>query len=144
MSEIDELAVSLPDIFGHVTFCDDIRVEASNKLIAIGIYLGRMNVFSGFPAQLRSFAMLIEYRERFETRTAPLTIEVFFPGMEKPVFQAEVESEQFRRSQMCPGKKTRPPTEAAFPWPRPSMRSTEVVGTQGYGPDTARLHERPI
>lgn len=76
---------TLPDVFGAVIFCDDLRIEITHKIMAIGIYNTAMQVGGPFPFALRSFAMLITYSERIGTQKDPVTIEVLFPGSNEPV-----------------------------------------------------------
>jgi hypothetical protein len=95
MSEND-FAHTLPDVFGFTIFCDDVRFENTNKVIAVGIYFGGMNVNVDFPAQIKSFAMIVSYSERVGVRSAPLEIEVLFPGEEQPVLKMPISQEQLR------------------------------------------------
>jgi hypothetical protein len=96
MSIDDNFADTMPDIFGSTIFCDDIRFENTNKLIAIGIYNSGVQIGGSFPFQMKSFAMLINYSERIGTQTEQVKIQVFFPSIADPLIEVQLPSEQFR------------------------------------------------
>jgi hypothetical protein len=96
MEDIESYADTMPDMFGLVFFCDDLRFENNGKVLAIGMYPGVMYVQGNFPFTLRSFAIFIQYAERIGTHTDDVKIQVLFPGLEVPFAEFDVPGNQLR------------------------------------------------
>lgn len=82
----------LPDIFGHVIFCDDIRQEdGTGKAFYIGVYLAGMFVHSGFPVTLPSFAIAVSVSQRKKIFNPKVGLRIFLPG--DPDTEASIQAE---------------------------------------------------
>lgn len=84
-----------PDIFGHATFCDDIRFEADGKITFVGTYTGTMFVRGAFPATLPKFGIFIEFRQRRSVFDPNLSIRVFMPDDTDEKASIEVDAKEF-------------------------------------------------
>jgi hypothetical protein len=82
--------------FGYTIFCDDIRQESNGKLIYLGVYQTDMTIFGTFPAILPTFTMMIRYNERRTDSGDPVTIKIFVPGNDQPVFQVTIDTATMR------------------------------------------------
>lgn len=80
---------------GSAVFCDDVRYEANGKQLFIGVYAGEMIISPGFPATLPTFSVVVRYQERRAESYVPVTIKIFIPGDDEPIFTATVPPEQF-------------------------------------------------
>jgi hypothetical protein len=69
-----------PIAFGHVTFCDDIRLEQGGKVTLVGVYPNSMFVHGQFPFQLPKFGMLVSYSQRLDAPRGPVELQIFLPG----------------------------------------------------------------
>ncbi len=72
--------IDLPDVFGSTIFCDDTRMEASGKLIHIGVYQGVMSIHVPFPVSLPTFSFAISLAQRVSVFDPKITYRVFLPG----------------------------------------------------------------
>lgn len=72
--------VDLPDIFGSVIFCDDIRIEQSGKFIYVGVYQGVMLVHTEFPIKLPKFGVAVSIMQRVELFVPSIKLAIFLPG----------------------------------------------------------------
>jgi hypothetical protein len=68
-----------PDLFGHVTFCDDIRFEADGKVNFIGTYRGTIFIHVPFPASLPKFYIGVFFAQQRELFDANLSIWIYLP-----------------------------------------------------------------
>jgi hypothetical protein len=72
--------VERPGIFGSTVFCDDTRIEASGKLIHIGVYQGVMSIHVPFPVILPTFSFAITLFQRVDIFDPKVTYRIFLPG----------------------------------------------------------------
>jgi hypothetical protein len=72
--------VDFPDVFGSTVFCDDTRIEATGKLIHIGVYHGVMSIHVPFPVILPSFSFAISFSQRISIFNPKITYRIFLPG----------------------------------------------------------------
>jgi hypothetical protein len=72
--------IAPPEVFGATVFCDDTRVEASGKLIHIGVYQGIMAIHAPFPVRLPTFSFAITLWQRAEVFAPKLIYRIFLPG----------------------------------------------------------------
>ena len=68
-----------PDVFGQTVFCDDIRMEATGKLIYIGVYQSVMLIHVPFPFVL-PIAFAISLAQRADIFDPKITLRIFLPG----------------------------------------------------------------
>lgn len=83
----------LPDVSGHTVFCDDVRQEASGKLIYIGVYPQQVMLVHGtFPITLPRFCFVISVIQKVEILSPTVGIRIFVPGDsdDAPSIEAEV------------------------------------------------------
>jgi hypothetical protein len=69
-----------PDVFGSTVFCDDTRIEASGKLIHIGVYHGVMSIHVPFPVRLATFSFAISLIQKADIFNPKITYRIFLPG----------------------------------------------------------------
>jgi hypothetical protein len=69
-----------PEVFGHATFCDDIRMEVGNKLTFVGCYSGFMFLNSEFPATIPRFCVAVQYSQARGKVILPIKFVIFLPG----------------------------------------------------------------
>src|SRR5690348_14418787 len=72
--------IDSPDVFGSTVFCDDTRVEATGKLIHIGVYQGSMSIHIPFPVRLPTFSFAISLSQRVSVFNPKITYRIFLPG----------------------------------------------------------------
>jgi hypothetical protein len=72
--------VDSPDVFGSTVFCDDTRMEATGKLIHIGVYQGVMSIHVPFPVRLPTFSFAISLAQRVSIFNPKVTYRIFLPG----------------------------------------------------------------
>lgn len=72
--------VDSPDVFGSTVFCDDTRVEATGKLIHIGVYQGAMSIHVPFPVRLPTFSFAISLAQRVSIFNPKVIYRIFLPG----------------------------------------------------------------
>ena len=72
--------VDSPDVFGSTIFCDDTRMEATGKLIHIGVYQGVMSIHVPFPVRLPTFSFAISLSQRVNIFNPKVTYRIFLPG----------------------------------------------------------------
>lgn len=100
---------------GYVTFCDDIRDEASGKQMFIGVYSGEMTIWGKPPINLPQLCILISFRHDPNTFPLDMTFRVSQKGREtKTIWEAVVSM-------------AAPPPDMFKPSPEPdSVRFAEV------------------
>ncbi len=77
-----------PSPSGSVMVCDDVRQEATGKIIYLGVYLNNEIIFPHetiFPTMLHKLCIQIKYYENKETFPSYEKVEVIFPGEENPI-----------------------------------------------------------
>jgi hypothetical protein len=81
-----------PDVYGHATFCDDIRIEADGKLTYVGVYHGTMIVHVPFPVVIPKFCIEIAFFQKKSIFDPNMGLRIFMPGdaEDKPSIQADV------------------------------------------------------
>jgi hypothetical protein len=86
----------IPDIFGHTTFCDDIRHEVDGKFTFIGVYSGSMFVRSAFPVVLPKFGINVMFFQKIAIFDPLVSLRIFLPGdaEDAPSIEAEVQQAQ--------------------------------------------------
>jgi hypothetical protein len=72
--------VDSPDVFGSTIFCDDTRMEATGKLIHIGVYQGAMVIHIPFPVHLPTFSFAISLSQKVNIFNPKVTYRIFLPG----------------------------------------------------------------
>jgi hypothetical protein len=72
--------VDSPSVFGSTVFCDDTRIEATGKLIHIGVYQGAMSIHVPFPVRLPTFSFAISLAQRVDIFDPKVTYRIFLPG----------------------------------------------------------------
>jgi len=75
---------------GYTTFCDDVRQEASGKLIFVGVYTSEMIIHGQPPQLLPSFVAFVNYLEKPTDEVTPITLKLFLPGQVEEVFRVEL------------------------------------------------------
>jgi hypothetical protein len=97
---------------GYTIFCDDIRTEVGNKPSLMGIYTGRLVVFSDFPFQLPKLCLWIRYEEPVDAVWHPLTVQVYVPGKEEAIFTFEYPLKDARAAVAAPPTPFGPPRDS--------------------------------
>ena len=69
-----------PEVFGHATFCDDIRMVVGNKLTFVGYYFDLMLVNSEFPVTIPRFCVAVSYSQQRGKLIFPIKFVIFLPG----------------------------------------------------------------
>ena len=69
-----------PEIFGRVTFCDDIRMEIDGKLTLVGCYGADLVIQTPFPILIAKLGIVVHFYEKPTEDRLPLKLEIFFPG----------------------------------------------------------------
>lgn len=77
-------------IAGHVTYCDDVREEVGGKTTYVGAYKSDLIVKADFPVVLPKLAICIAWSQTLDEDDLPVEIEVYVPGHEKPIIQADL------------------------------------------------------
>ncbi len=72
--------IDSPDVFGSTIFCDDTRMEATGKLIHVGVYQGVMSIHVPFPVRLPTFSFAISLSQRVGIFVPKITYRIFMPG----------------------------------------------------------------
>ena len=72
--------VDSPDVFGSTVFCDDTRMEATGKLIHIGVYQAAMSIHVPFPVRLPTFSFAISLTQKVNIFDPKVTYRIFLPG----------------------------------------------------------------
>lgn len=68
------------EVYGNVTFCDDIRIELDGRVSLIGCFVGEI-IFPGqFPLTVPKLGINIQFFELPESEKKNLFLEVLFPG----------------------------------------------------------------
>ena len=86
-----------PEVYGRVTFCDDIRFEADGRVSLMGCFAGEI-IFPGqFPLTVPKLGVNIQFFELPESEKKNLILEVFFPGDPalQPSFASEIDTANF-------------------------------------------------
>lgn len=94
------ITLDAPDVYGHCIFCDDVRPEASGKLIFVGVYAtNHMFVHEPFPFTLPHLVVSISYSQLPEKFISP-RFWIFFPGdaNDKPSIEAIMPEEAGREA----------------------------------------------
>lgn len=93
---MSNVEMDYPDVFAHVTFCDDIREEINHKLMFVGVYRGSLLITGDFPFELQSLALHVVYCERKGVWNGPVHLNLYLPGEEEAVFSQPLLMEQAR------------------------------------------------
>jgi hypothetical protein len=75
---------------GYTIFCDDVRQEASGKLLFVGVYTNEIVVHGQPPQILPSFVAFVNYLQKPTNEDTPVTLKLFLPGQEEEAFQMEL------------------------------------------------------
>jgi hypothetical protein len=90
------ITLDAPDFHGFTVFCDEIRPEASGKMLHIGAYAGQhMIVHGAFPFLLPRLGIAVTYCQRKRVEIFPVKLCIFLPGdpEDKPSIETEIPSE---------------------------------------------------
>lgn len=72
--------IESPDVFGDTVFCDETRMEATGKLIHIGVYQGVISVHVPFPIRLPTFCFSISLSQKTAVFNPKVIYRIFLPG----------------------------------------------------------------
>jgi hypothetical protein len=76
--------------WGQAIFADDLRVEVGGKISIIGIYQVDLIIPNNFPLTLAKLAIRVEYFEEKGALSDDLSLRIWAPGIDEPIFLAEI------------------------------------------------------